>query len=139
MNVLSFQNLRGLFVIGNVIYLVLLFVPSYGLDAIGGQKLMSDLEMMRRFSQTGNLFEFIFLLIVAVVAPLAWIVLALVYPKRWVFIAGASLVVFNVLLELFSGGSPDVKKLLIPRILAYVADAFVMTGFVAKPSKSITR
>lgn len=135
---LTYRSLSILFIAGFTIQAVLWFVPAAkvtvgGLIGQGGQELsLSNLDAVRLLIQSGQvglgiLFVTFFCITVAFVA------LAMKYPRRWVFIAGSCFEFFGMVLNFFSGSNPNVQHYLLPQLLGYVAAAMVLTGLWIKP------
>jgi hypothetical protein len=102
------------------------------------EKLMSTLDLIRKAFQMGQ--SGLALLAVSFFAAyIALLVMAVVYQKRWVFITGASLVAFGLLMNLFSPSNPNIEHLLITQVIGYIATFFMLSGFIAKPPVSIPR
>ena len=114
--------------------LSLVFVPYASVSTLTGQQLMSGFDALKLLSQSGNLAHFLFYLVLNVVSPILWMVLAITHPKQLVFLAGASVAAFGELFNLFSGPNPDVQYFLLTQILGYAASLLVMVGFVTRPS-----
>ena len=138
MNTNSYKIFRTLFIVGNVLSLILIFVPSVRVSTSEGEILMSSFDVLRLLSLSGDLSKFLFYLLLGVVGPILWIVLAIVRPKQWVFLGGASVAAFGLLLSLFQGSDPTVESLLIVQIFGYAALLLVMVGFVTKPPPPAT-
>lgn len=139
-DILRFQLLRALFVCGWVLSIVLTFVPSYRIRTRGGgffdyyyeYRLLSGYDIIQLLYQEGELgLWMLFVLLFAV--EIVFVVLAFKYPKQLVFIAGATFAALNLLLNLFSTPMEGIEVLLIPRVLGYIATAFILSGFFIKP------
>ena len=137
-NRLAYQALRALFVGGFALDIVLMFVPSIevttaGFLGFGGTVIsMSGLDVIRRLFQSGEV-GLAMLLVLLFCAQVAFLILAMKYPKRWVFVAGSCFAVFLVILGLFAGSSDNVEEYFVPRVLSYVATALQLAGFWVKP------
>jgi hypothetical protein len=123
---LGYRNLRALFIVGFVLEIILTFVPCHGADG----RSFSDFESIRWAFQQGR-DGLAFLSVSMFCFAVACAALAIAYPRRWVFIAGACFAAFNLILELFSGSNGNVYFL--PQLLDYVATAMMITGFWIKP------
>lgn len=67
-------------------------------------------------------------------AWIALLVMAFSHQRRWVFITGASITVFSILLDLFtSSGNPIGEDLALQAVFRYVPAGFLLAGFFAKP------
>lgn len=140
---LSSDKLKTLFIIGFLINIILTFIPSTriktgGYLGIGGEeKLVSTHKMIqlafRRNPSIALLLVVVFAFFVAVV------ILAITHPKRWVFLSGAIVVAFFMLVNLFSPSQEElgVKGLIIPNIIGFIGNILCLTGFFIKPKKEI--
>jgi len=132
----SYKVWHSLFILGCIFNIGLTFVPSMRVKVAGfftvEEKLISNLQLVQLAFQTGHTGLGL-LAVLFFAAWVAFLVMAIVYQKSWVFIAGASLSALSLLLGLFSVSSGNVEYLLIPRIIVYVADVFMLSGFIAKP------
>lgn len=136
-----YQLIQRLFILGCVLNILLTFVPSAIVTTPGffthEEQLMSNFDAIRLAAQRGQgALGVLFVLIFA--AYIAFAVLAIVQQKRWVFITGASVAAFIVLLDLFSPGNPNVEYLVKPRLIGYVATLFMLSGYLAKPPTRTT-
>lgn len=133
-----YAMLRRLFVLGYAMNIILWFVPTMrmkvgGILGVGAQEdVYSVLTLVQRISQTSPGWHLFFVLTFA--SNILFIVLAVAYARRWIFITGASVATLFLLWGLFSTDAPGVEGFLLPRILGYVATALTLTGFVVVPS-----
>ncbi len=134
---LTYPTLRGVFVAGLLLDLVLTFVPAYRtkvgsfLGFGGEERSLSAFDMIRiqLQNQSGwGVFNVAYFGAYAALVVLAW-----KQPKRWVFVTGAALAAFALLLELFIGPWDSIYYYPVPRLLHYVAGACVIAGFFARP------
>ncbi len=123
----SYEFLRIIFILGCIFNIGITFVPSV---KVGGE-LMSAFDAIRLAFQMGSGLAVLYVLFFA--AWIAFLLLAMVHQKRWVFVTGASVAAFSLLLNLFSPTNPIVEVLLVPRLVDYVAGVFMLFGFIAKP------
>ena len=72
-------------------------------------------------------------LVLLFAVQLAFIALALKYPKQCFFIAGAIFAGFFLLVDLFSGTPECIEVLLIPTALHYISVILILSGFFIKP------
>ncbi len=133
-----YETLRRFFLLGYAMNIVLWFVPAVkarvgGFFGFGGkEELLSMFSFARMVSQGSPGLAMFLVLVFA--SNIVFIVLALKYPKRWIFLAGSSLAAFFLLLDVFSSNSNDqVRYLLLPRLLDWAATALTLTGFLIKP------
>jgi len=141
----TFQILRTLFICGHLIYIVLTFVPTikvspqgmYGSGKVQEQT-YSAYELIRFLGESEQFGWQIFYVVVFAL-DVAFVILAITYPKRWVFISGASMTAFFLLWDLFTPPKEGIVGMVIPNILDYVASAFVLLGFIAKPTSTTSR
>lgn len=126
-----------LFILGHLMNIVLMFVPAV---RVLGFMTLTNYDLIEALFQHGKVALGLFMLLLFV-EDLAAIVLALVYPKRWIFITSSVVSAFGLLTTLFhlsarAGDSPErfmVQILWIPMILAYIAGIFTLSGFFIKP------
>ena len=124
-----YHLLRNLFLLGYVLNIVLWFIPTM---RVGEQPALSAFSLVRLVSQLGNWGATI-LLVLVFASNVAFVVLALAYPRRWVFIVASSVASFLILLNLFSASNPEMHNLIIPRVLQWCAEFLTLTGFFIKP------
>ncbi|HEY7214235.1 MAG TPA: hypothetical protein VIC28_06365, partial [Thermoanaerobaculia bacterium] len=134
---MRYGMLRRLFVLGYSMNIVLWFVPAFRMK-VGGDlgfgaedKVFSMLSMVRLISQTSPGWTLFF--VVTFASNIVFLVLAFAYPKRWLFIIGASIAAPFMLWGFFSGENPDIHQFLVPRLLGYVATALTLIGFFIRP------
>jgi hypothetical protein len=135
---IGYRTTRLVFLAGLLLDLILWFVPAYrmmvgGVLGFGGEwRSLSALDVTRLNFQRGQagwgFLDVAFFAATAVVLFLAW-----KQPKRWVFVAGASIFAFGLLLEFFMGSSESVQRYFLPRLLYYLAALAALTGFWIKP------
>lgn len=89
---LGYRNLRALFIAGFVLEIILTFVPSRGADG----RSFSDFESIRWAFQQGR-DGLAFLSVSMFCFTVACAALAIAYPRRWVFIAGACFAAFGLI------------------------------------------
>ena len=127
---IGYRTTRLVFLAGLLLDLILYFVPALGFG--GEEKSLSPLDVTRLYFQRGEagwgFLNVAFFAATAVVLFLAW-----KQPKRWVFVAGASIFAFGLLLEFFMGSSESVQQYFLPRLLRYLAALAALTGFWIKP------
>jgi len=135
---LTYRNLRALFFAGFALTAVLTFVPALkaevgGFMGMGGEeRSLSALDLIRLLFQGGQAGLGI-LFVLMFCTTVAFAVLAIKYPRRWVFIAGSCYAVFGILLAFFSGSNKDIQYYFLPRLLGYIATAMTLTGFWVRP------
>jgi hypothetical protein len=117
---------------------VLFFVPSVkvsvgGFLGTGGEvRSLSSLDGVRVIFQSDRPgLGFLFTLMFCVTAAFA--LLGVMYPRRWVFVAGPCYMIFGLVLDFFSGPNPSVEYYFLPRLLGYIALTMTITGFWIKP------
>lgn len=136
--IMTYRNLRLLFMAGLVLEIVMLFVPAYratigGEFGIGGEvRTFSSLGLIRLIFQAGS-YGWGFYYMGCYSAWAALLVLAYKEPSRWVFLSGASLTAFVLALAFFMGRSPDIEYFLVPTLIDYAGAALVLTGFWIRP------
>lgn len=137
----SFQTLRILFICGYLMSIGLTFVPSLEISKHEGMFGMGEVvkhtyslyEIIRLLYESGE-YDWQLFYVTVFAVEIAFVILAIRYPKRWVFISGASFTAFFLLWSFFTPSREGIKYILIPRVLGYVADAFVLLGFFARPT-----
>jgi hypothetical protein len=145
---LTYRNLRALFIAGFVIKAILFFIPSFSMRAGGfmgrggEERSMSRFDLSRvaspvgqspnPYASIGTVFAFCILI--------TFILLAVCYPRRWVFIAGACVTAIGILggiLLFFVLPNHNNHRFFFPRLLHFVATAMVLSGFWIKPNTAI--
>jgi hypothetical protein len=140
---LSSQILRVLFVAGFALNAALTFVPtlkneSGGFMGLGSEKQsLSGFDIVRMTFQHGQGGLGVFYVLVFCI-PVAFAVLGITYPRRWVFITGSCFTVFLLLLNLFAGSAEGVEYYFLPRLLGYLSFAMTLTGFWVKTSTKMS-
>jgi len=138
----TFQLLRILFICGCLMGIVLTFVPGIEIthrDMFGEEvqkKTYSSYEVTRLLGERQKVGWQLFYVILFAL-NIVFVILAIRYPKRWVFISGASIAAFFLLWDFFTPSKEGIEYLLIPRILGYISSAFVLLGFFVKPTSSV--
>lgn len=139
-----FLMLRRLFILGYSMNIVLWFIPSVVIRGnVGGflwpaqpDRLLSMFSLVRLISQENPLLTLFFVLVFA--SNIAFIVLAIKVPKRWVFLTAAILSSLFLLLGLFSATPEDIYYIPFTRNLGYIAAALTLVGFVITPVAAAT-
>ena len=137
-----FQTLRMLFIFGYLIGIILTFVPSVEITQITQHGMFDAGEVTKvTYSSYGIIqllgerqevgLQLFFVILFAL--NIAFIILAIKYPKRWIFISGASITAFLLLWNFFTPSNKDIQNLFIPRIIGYISDTFILLGFLIKP------
>ena len=133
------RKLKLLFILGWAISIILVFVPYKrmkvgGIYGIGGEeRTVSLLQETRLLAESTPLISLFMTIAIAIF--IAFLVLAIKYPKRWVFLSGAIFMSFFFLLSLFSPPTEGEKLFLIPRVIDFISTAFILTGYFIKPEK----
>ena len=134
----TYRNLRALFIAGFALNAILFFVPALkakvgGFLGFGGEeRTFSVLTLTREIIQAGHLGLGLFFVIIFCIA-VAFVVLAIKYPRRWLFITGACYTIVWFIFALFSGSGKDTEELFLPKLLGYVASALTLSGFWVRP------
>jgi hypothetical protein len=141
----TFQLLRILFICGFLMSIGLTFVPrieitQQGMFGIGEvqKETYSMYGLVRLLGERQEVGWQLFYVILFAL-QIVFVILAIKYPKRWVFISGASISAFLLLWDFFTPSREDIEYLLIPRVLDYISSAFVLLGFFAKPTSSVSQ
>ncbi|MFQ6083957.1 MAG: hypothetical protein ACE5KE_01680 [Methanosarcinales archaeon] len=141
-NLFAYHVLRILFVCGYAIKILLTFVPSTrmkvgGFMGFGGEeRVLSPYDMIQLLFKEKPGAAMLIVIIFAIMV--AFVVLALTYPKRWVFLTGAIFVAFFLLVSFFQPAREGVEYLIIPRVLGLIGEVLCLTGFFVKPPKAHT-
>jgi hypothetical protein len=129
----TFQTMRMIFVAGCVINTVMTFVPVVEIknnpNLPDGS--YSSFDVTRLLLEAAPPFGMFFVLLFSLNIVLA--VLAFTYPRRWVFILGASYAALGVLYGIFSGSRGDTEVFLIPQVVGWIATLALLSGFFVKP------
>lgn len=143
-----FQLLRQLFIAGYAIALILFFVPSIEITSRTHTSLFSapetstdsysTFEITRLLGKKGEMGLQLFV-VASFAISAALLILAITYPKRWVFITGASMTAFFLLWNLFSAPDEHVKALFLPAIVGYISSGLALLGFFVRPPRSQPR
>jgi len=130
----SYYNLRILFIIGYSISFILNFIPSFRIKGsfFQPEKLLSVRDIVKILFGNGQVALGMFSVLLVAFA-IVFVILAIKYPKRWVFVSGASFGVFGLFLSLFVGTPEGVEVLVIPAVISYIANAMILSGFFIKP------
>jgi len=137
----SFRNLRTIFIVGFLIEVVLWFVPAGVLETTGFLGLQIQRQVVSALDIVRMLFQlqkegFGFLYVLFFCAELAFLVLAIFYARRWVFVAGACFVAFLLILDIFTGSSQNFHPYFLSRAVGYLAAAMALTGFWIRPQRT---
>jgi len=127
--------LRILFILGFVLVLASIFVPwsYYGFSMDGSRVRLYESELERiRFNASGDLPVILFYVFWYGV-HIAFIVLAIQCPSRWVFLSG-SIFAALFLLYVFFRSEFDAEKL--AHLMNVFGYALILTGYFIKPPKS---
>jgi hypothetical protein len=130
-----YEHPRVIFIAGFMLEILLWFIPTISITTDLGAISISSFRIARSlflYGQNGAGLLVIFPLFVSVVI----LVLAMKYPRRWVFICGACFAVLVILWGV-SHGSADLEMgmdvYFAPRILSYVGSVMGLIGFIVKP------
>ncbi len=135
---LTYRNLRALFIAGFALNALIFFLPAFKVKVgsvlgMGGEvRTFSALTLTREVIQAGHIGVGLFFVIVFCIA-VAFVVVAIKYPRRWVFITGACYTVFWLIFGFFSGENKDTQQLFLPQLLGYIASAMTLAGFWIRP------
>ncbi len=140
----NYQLIRAIFVAGCILNIILTFIPMYVVEAPGlfglfkvKRSIFDGIQLAFNIGGSeGFFYGFLYVLIFA--AYIIFAVLAIVYQKRWVFIAGASVAAFTLLLEFLSSDVEGVEAILLPKLLWYIATIAMLSGYFVKPPISTT-
>jgi hypothetical protein len=124
------SKLRAMFVAGFGLNAVSFFFPSYHAPGVV-DRMFSSLEIIRSQFANGRdgwgLFN-----VLAFCSIVGFAVLGMKYPRRWVFLSGACVTCFLLVMEIFTG-SGRLEQLFLPRLLDYVATGMQILGFWIHP------
>jgi hypothetical protein len=138
---ITHSRLRVMFIAGFWLHVVLTFVPAYG-ARVGGflgigaqERSFSLLEVIRLAFANGK--EGVGLLnVLWFCSMVAFAVLGMKQPQRWVFLGGACVTSFFLVLNFFSGSAAGVELYLLPHVLGFIASGMQLSGFWIKPLSS---
>ncbi|UCC39210.1 MAG: hypothetical protein JSV96_15615 [Candidatus Aminicenantes bacterium] len=128
---LSYKTLRIVFIIGFLICTILYFVPFRSSPIEGEERPYSYFEMSRLAAKMGEL-------IAALAIYLAIVILAIIYPKRGIFLIGAILMAFSLFIGLFNQNIQKEIVILFPYVIDRISRVMGLTGFLIffiKPKK----
>lgn len=136
----SYRNLRALFVVGFALDAAMVFVPSFrmkvgGFMGMGGEeRSLSVLDAIRLAFANGQ-FGIGMFFVLCFCAAVAFAVLAVKFPRRWVFVAGSCFAAFMTVLSIFMGSGDDAHthRYLLPRLIGYVCAVLQLVGFWVRP------
>jgi hypothetical protein len=93
--------------------------------------LVSDLDLARFCFRLGLLGWGVYNTLIWI-APFVFLALAIFRPRRWVFITGSIFVICLTLFESVGPQNSEIRTLLIPLVLVYIARAVTLVGFGIK-------
>ena len=138
-------GLRIAFIVGCSLHVILTFAPAYsakvgGFLGIGAEdRSFSTFDAIRAALAT-NAGEMAGLIgVIWFCSVLGFALLAMKRPRRWVFLAGACVASFFLILSMFAGAPPNVRVYLLPQLLRLSASLMEMTGFWIAPAQSNIR
>jgi hypothetical protein len=132
------------FVAGLALALILYFVPCYqpsggilnAWTATGGvARRLSSFDLCCLLVRTGNVQSGVFYIALSGV-ELALLLLALLRPRRWVFIVGSCEQLYLLVAFLLRPASNDLSQPWFWALLCYAAWAMCLTGFFVKPPRT---
>jgi hypothetical protein len=103
----------------------------YWLNTGGSERLVSNLDLARFCFRLGLLGWGIYNTLIWV-APFVFLALAIFRPRRQVFITGSIFVIYLTLFEYVGPQNSEIRTLLIPLMLVYIARALTLVGFAVK-------
>jgi hypothetical protein len=127
-----------MFVAGFGLDALLFFVPYYharvgGFLGIGAQqRSFSILELIQLTFANGREGQGLFSVLVFC-SMIVFAVLGIKHARRWVFLSGACLSAFFLILALFRGASSGLEPYFLPRLLDFAASGMQLTGFWINP------
>ncbi len=132
-----YQTIRTLFITGFILNIILTFIPSASYQPYSYYeqplKYLSAYDGIQILFKAQSFWGFYFVFLFSL--NIVFIVLAIKYPKGWIFIAGASVTGFNYVLSLFMPSNPDIHSVFVTAVFQYLASLFILSGFFANPSK----
>ena len=147
----SVSLLKKLFIAGFIFQIIYFFMPSVRIRTVIGYYEVASLSEITQklFNLNPDIASIVILILVACIAL---VVLAIFYPRRWVFLFGAILSAFCLfcpllfgLFRLFSSGEyqsvfspktePQIKLFFVPIMLYFTGVILSLTGFFIKPKK----
>jgi hypothetical protein len=106
---------------------------NYWLATGGTERLVSNLDLAR-FCFRLNLMGWGIYNTLIWFAPFVFIVLAVFHPRRWIFVTGSIFVIYQTIFEYIGPQNGEIRTLLIPLVLVYIARAMALVGFWVKPT-----
>lgn len=132
-----YQTIRILFIVGCILKIVLTFLPSVSYQSYSFSespiKYMSDFEAIQILMKAQSFWGFFYVIIFA--SNIAFLILALSYQRRWIFISGASVTALCFIIYLFSPSNPNVHSIFLTLLFQHLATIFLLLGYFAKPPK----
>jgi len=130
------KNLQVVFFLGFALSVVLFFVPCVETNDM----VFSGFDVTRILLQKNVSMGTAFILFFSFCASLTFAVLAIQYPRRWVFIAGACYTSLWLLYGWFHSGSDDgsPKVIFLFKLFDYASSTMILTGFWIWPDTSPT-
>jgi MFS family permease len=135
-----YKILRIIFISGFSLQLLLTFIPSvevnklkvFGFDnQFLKNETYSDKDTIGLLLQVNPLLGLFF--IAVFILQIIFIILAIKYPRRWVFLSGAGLACLSFIGWLFMPKASNTTILVIPALLSWCAMFAKMTGFFIHP------
>lgn len=126
--------MRTIFVSGYLISFIMAFVPTLRIKSgfFRPEQVLSLKDIIQLLFEGGQTATEV-LLGLFVLADIAFVVLAMKYPKRWVFLSGAILAAFGLFMNLFSPKAEGAELLVVPTAISLIAGALPLIGFVMNP------
>jgi len=141
----TYRLLRLVFAAGLALSLVLYFVPCYEPSGStlsawtttgGAAQPLSSFDLCRLLVRTGNV-QWGSIYIASSGVELGLLLLALLRPRRWVFIAGSCEQLYFPVSFLLRPTSNDLSQPWFCVLLQYAAWAMCLTGFFVKPPRPV--
>jgi hypothetical protein len=137
MNLTShFRTLRVIFIAGYVGSIIVYFIPVEVMNnpniPPGSYSMFDIIKMIAQVNPpVAMVMVFFFALNIVIV------VLALTYPKRWVFIVGASYAALALMYSFVSSSGQMVEFSLIMAVISWAIVLAELTGFFIKPASAV--
>lgn len=132
---LRYQHPRAIFICGFALATFLWFIPTISVVTEWRTESLSNFQLAR-FLIESRQFGLCFLVAVPCLISFAITVLAVRYPRRWVFILGSFYALCAIAHGAFIGATAAMEFVDVyfaPKILTYVASVMGLIGFIIRP------
>ena len=133
--------LRTLFIVAFTVQAIVSIAPNmtlvgttlhYWLNTGGTDRLVSDVDLIHFCFSLGLVVWGIYNALI-LVAPFALVALAIVYPRRWIFITGSVFAIYQFLFDHLGPHNNEIQVALICLVPINISRALALVGFWIKP------